>query len=545
MNDISVLVGGEAGDGIKRLANLIARLFNRLGYHIFVYEDYPSLIKGGHNFAIIRASDKPISAIRDNFDILIALNQETIDIHKSNLKKEGIIIFDSDCSDAEGIGISLTKITNENSFPSIMRNIISFGVLAKILDQELNIVSDCIKAALPKRADDNIKLAKQGFDIVKNNFLSLDKLNNSPVPLLSGNEAIALGAVKAGLKGYFSYPMTPATSIHHVLASKKKDFGISVVHPENEISVAMMAQGFAFAGKPSMVGTSGGGFALMTESISFSGMAEIPVVFVLSQRPGPATGVPTYSGQSDLLFAINAGHGDFPKIVLAPADVDQAFEFSAFALELAWKFHVPVILLSDKNLSESTYSFTFDDSKINQIIIKTETYENPEDYKRYSLKKDGISPLSFPGDKGVVKVNSYEHDEFGITIEDSKIINKMVEKRLNKKEAVKNFLKDKETFIEENIGSDTVLVSWGSTAGCVKEVAEKLNFGFFQPIFFEPFPKQQIIDKLKNKKIICVEQNSEGQLVKLLENIGLIINKKILKYDGRPFSVDELKRRLS
>ncbi len=543
MKELSILIGGKAGDGVKLGANILARLFNRLGYYPFVYEDYPSLIRGGHNFAIIRAADKPIAANYDNFDILVALNQETVDKHKSNLNKGGIIIFDSDSVKANGVGVPLSTIAKNNSLPLIVRNIISFGTLAKILNTDFKIVEDCIKAAVHKKIDENIKVAKEGFNFKNDKKINLPKLKNPAKPLITGNDAIAFGGVKAGLKALVAYPMTPASSILHTLAAYQDQFKIAAIHPENEIAVATIAEGLAYAGVRSMVATSGGGFALMTESISLAGQAEFPVVFVLSQRPGPATGVPTYTAQGDLFFALHAGHGEFPKIVLAPGDVNQAFQLSAEALNLAWKFQTPVILLSDKHLSESTYAANFKESQVKPELANV--WNKKTDYKRYTFTKDGVSPLAFPGDKAVIKATSYEHDEFGITTEDIDPIINMTSKRLQKKDSIIKYLKNKETVTTYgNKNSDTVLITWGSTIGTVREVGEELNLKVLQPLFLEPFPAK-IKDELKNaKKIICVEVNATGQLASLLKDNGINVDKVILKFDGRPITINELKIKL-
>jgi 2-oxoglutarate/2-oxoacid ferredoxin oxidoreductase subunit alpha len=544
MVDFSVLIGGKAGDGVKLGANIIARMFNRLGYFVFVYEDYPSLIRGGHNFAVIRASDKKITANKEIVDALIALDQETVEKHRFALSKEGVLIFDSDKIKADGFGISLSKIVEESSLPSIVRNVVSFAVLAKVLGVDFSLVEDCIRSCVSKKVEENIIVAKKGYEFVEVKK-KIKKLKNSPKPLITGNDAISLGAVKAGLKAFVSYPMTPASGILHTLAANNKEFNISVVHPENEIAVALMAEGLAYAGLKSMVATSGGGFALMTEAVSFAGQAEFPIVFVLSQRPGPATGVPTYSAQGDLFFAIHSGHGDFPKIVLAPSDVDQAFYLSADALNLAWKFQVPVILLSDKNLSESTFSASFDENNVD--VEKGVLWNKKGSYKRYSFSVDGVSPLAFPGESAVVKATSYEHDEYGITTEEFKMIVDMMNKRLKKKDSIIDFLDKKETVkVFGNEKSKVVVFSWGSTFGVVKEVAEDLGIKAVQPLFLEPFPVKKIKNFLKGaEKVVCVECNASGQLASLLACNGFNVDNVLLKFDGRPFFVDELKDKIN
>jgi len=552
MAELSVLIGGKAGDGVKLGSNIIARLFNRLGYNVFVYEDYPSLVRGGHNFAVVRASDKHVSANSSVVDVLIALNQETVEKHAQNIKDEGLVIFDSDVvktdmiSGVGRIGVPLSKIARDNGLPLIVRNIISFGVLAKLLGVDFSVVEDSIRAAVSKKVEENINVARIGFDTIETKK-KIPKLDNALKPLITGNEAVALGAVKAGLKAYVAYPMTPASSILHVLAKFQDDFGIAAIHPENEIAVATMAEGLAFAGVRSMVGTSGGGFALMSESLSLAGMAELPVVFVLSQRPGPATGVPTYTAQEDLFFSLFTGQGEFPRIVIAPGDADQAFFLSGFALNLAWKFQVPVILLIDKHLSESTFSASFDENEVK--VAEAVLWDKQGEFKRYSFSDDGVSPIAFPGDaEAVVKASSYEHDEAGITVENPKAIVEMFSKRLKKRDSIVSFVDDGEVETVRTFGkadSDVVLVAWGSTVGVVKEVGELLGLKVVQPLFLEPFPLRKIKQAIGDaKRIICVEVNATGQLASLLQNNGIKVNNVLLKFDGRPFFIDELKSKV-
>lgn len=552
-NEYSILIGGQAGDGIKQSGNSIAKLFNRLGYWIFVYLDYPSLIKGGHNFAIVRAKSQKILGHKDKVDILIALNQETINKHSHRLQEKSLLIFDSTfikihpVSKAKNLGLPFGEIVRNKKLPQIARNSAALGALSSVLGIEFSIVEDVIKNSIRKKIKENIEVAKESYDLTKKSKKSsrILKFKSSLKPLLTGNEAIALGAVKAGLKAYISYPMTPSTSILHYLAENEEKFNIVTVQPENEISVIGMIQGAAFAGIKTMTGTSGGGFALMTEHFSLAGQAEIPTVIILSQRPAPSTGVPTYTGQSDLFFSLFAGHGEFPRIVLAPGDADEAFYLSAEALNLAWKFQIPIILLSDKHLSESIFSTEFNENKV--VIENPKPWNKKGEYKRYTLTKDGISPLVFPGEKqAVIKSNSYEHDEFGITTEDPEYIIKGNKKRLKKLKTIEDEIKKKETVkIYGNPKSKTVLITWGSTKGAVIEAAKIHNLKVVQPLYLKPFPVWDLKKHLKNvKKIINVELNSTGQLGTLLKFNGFEVTDSILKYDGRPFAIDELEEKI-
>ena len=394
-------------------------------------------------------------------------------------------------------------------------------------------------------------LAKKGYEYAEKNFGRIDELkriDRPPKPLLTGNQAIALGAVKAGLKVYIAYPMTPSTSILHYLAGHQDKLGVTVVQPENEIAVIIMALGASYAGARSMVASSGGGFALMQEAISMSGITEVPVVIVECQRGGPSTGVATYTSQADLKFVINAGHGDFPKVVVAPGDTEEAFYKTAEALNLAWKYQVPVIVLSDKHLSESYKTTSIDESNISKEEVKMAN--GGIGYKRYELTEDGISPLAFPGTLGaVVKANSYEHNPNGYATDEPELINKMQEKRLRKYAQLITDLRSRETVkIYGEKDADNLVVSWGSTKGAILEAIKllKRKFKFLHVIYLKPFPVWEVkkhLDKAKN--VISVECNSNGQFASLLrEETGFLVNKKILKYDSRPFDPEDLANRI-
>lgn len=540
MEEVSILIGGKAGEGIKQGGNLVARLLSRYGWYVFVYEDYPSLIRGGHNFSIIRASKKPVKIHKQKVDILFAFNDETLKIHQKEIHKETIVVYDAQQDYKKGIKIPMNQIVQEQKLPLFTKNALVLGMTAKILNISFKRVSDLLKEVFPDYQKENIKAAEIGYKLVPS-VINLPKLRKPPKPLLTGNEAIALGAAKAGLKLYIAYPMTPATSVLHFFANHQNDLGVRIVQPESEIAAVLMAEGAAYAGVRSMVGTSGGGFALMNEALSMAGQAEIPVLFILSQRAAPSTGVPTYTMQGDLLFALNAGHGEFQRIVAAPGDTEQAFRLTGEVLDLVWKYQMPGIILSDKHLSESTFSTEIDLREVRPEMPKL--WKEKKGYKRYLFTEDGVSPLAFPGTKGnIVKSTSYEHDEYGITTEEPDKIEKMIEKRARKKDALIDELKKKETVkVYGNQRSKKVLIGWGSTQGVLKEVAEELKIKFVQILYLEPFPKWELEKVLEpGAEIIDVETNSTGQLTTILRANGFRVDHKILKYDARPFTAEEL-----
>lgn len=538
--DFSILIGGAAGQGSRKAGLIIGKIFSNLGYKVFIYDDYQSLIKGGHSFSLIRVSEKEYNCSKEKIDILLALDERTIQEHINDLSEDGIIVFNSDKVKSEGIGINIETIVKESEGISIMANTALIGGFARIVGVEFESLKTVLEHEISKGIEKNLEIAKKAYDSMEEKIRIEDI--GDPLSLLTGNEALSLGAVVAGLETYIAYPMTPATGIMNYLA-ELKDCNVLVAQLENEIAVINAAIGASFSGKRTMIGTSGGGFALMTEGISLAAMTETPIVIINSQRPGPATGVPTYSGQSDLLFTLNSGHGDFVKFVFAPGDTEEAFLMAAKAINLAFIYQTPVIVLMDKNLSESTFSFN---KNILTEVKKEEgcLWNGKKEYKRYEITENGISPIAFPGGEAIVKATSYEHDEYGISTEDKKIIKEMQEKRLRKFEAMKKETEEMKA-VNTSGDSEVAVFCFGSLKGVVKSVCEKLELKMIQPIVLEPFPEKQIKESLKGvKKIICVESNSLGQLSRLLNQYGIKVDENILKYDGRPFTEEELENKL-
>ena len=569
MNDFSTLVGGIAGDGINEAGITISRLFSRLGYRIYMYYDYPSLIRGGHNFSLVRASTERIASHMDQIDALIALNQETLEKHKGRLKDSSFVIYDADRVELDdpkhkSCGLTITQILKEFAAPSVMKNTCILGGYCKVVGIDWAVLEDVLKKHIPKKLELNLLVARKGYDQALQlchmdrradgpaDSLSgshADKQVEKPLAILTGNQALSLGLINAGLGAYVAYPMTPSSSVLDFMARYAQDFGLKVVHPESEIAVMIMAQGFAYAGVRAAVGTSGGGFCLMTEGLSLAGMAEIPVAIVMAQRMGPSTGLPTYTAQGDLHFVLNAGQGEFPRFVVAPGDAEEAYCWSDIALRLAWKFQVPAFILTDKIVSESQYSF--------DIELAGETNEHEQlsallwdgrgEYKRYLYTDSGVSPLAFPPQKGqAIKTDSYTHDEGGITTEDPKITRETSDKRQRKGQALAQELERFETvkvFGDEK--SKTALLSWGSNKGVCMEASRKLGLRMIQVLVLSPFPDKLVKRALQGvEKLIAVECNSTGQLANLAGFYGIEIHDRILKYDGRPFSVEDLLREI-
>ncbi len=541
MKEVSVIVGGKAGDGINNAGAIIAQIFNHLGYYIYIYTDYPSLIRGGHNYALIRAADIPVGTYNDHIDYLVALNQETLALHLPQCP-DCTIVANADLvkSVQNGQTVSVNTILKEESAAPITANSVMIGAFAKSAGIPWEIVSEVFRLHMPK-AEENSRVARRAYDQTK----MTRPISAVPGPthsLLSGNEAIGLGLVAGGLSSYIAYPMTPASTLLHFLAGNAERFGITVFHPENEIAVILMALGSAVAGARTAIGTSGGGFCLMTEGLSFAAMAEIPIVIVVSQRTGPSTGLPTYTGQSDLNFVLHAGQGEFPRFVVAPADPGEAYLWSAAAIGLCWKYQIPTFILLDKTLSEGTYSV--DNNYLGNLPVSDPVlWDGDAPYKRYLDTPSGISPLAFPGGKdAIVKVNSYAHDEGGITTEEAKLVTQMTEKRRKKEAKLREELIQYPCInVRGSTGATTALLCWGSVRNACDEVAGRLGLRVIQPVVLSPFPEQQFSVACRGvKQLIAVEENATGQLASLVREYGTKVGATILKYDGRPFTPDEL-----
>lgn len=540
-NDFSVLIGGSAGDGINQAGLLIARILNQIGYRIYIYYDYPSLIRGGHNFSIIRASKDKIATHLDRIDYLLALNQETVDLHKGRLRNSNHIIYNSDMVKSEGVGIPLDTIIKKENALAITHNSCIIGAFCKSINIKWDVLERVFKKHIRKEIEQNLKIARSGYDISQE-LTKIEPLAQPALPLISGNEAVGLGLIKGGLGAYLAYPMTPVSNLLHYLAGVSEELGLKVIHPENELGVMLMSLGFAYAGKRVAVGTSGGGFCLMTEGLSLSGMAEIPVTLVIGQRPGPSTGMPTYSCQSDLHFVLNAGQGEFVRFVVAPGDAEETYAWSTLALDFSWKYQIPAFILIDKTLSEGVFSFDINSLKEQPRPAPT-LWDKQAPYQRYLNTETGISPLAFiPEPNAVIKVNSYEHDETGITTEASQMTQSMQEKRLRKEGYLIKELDNYETVnVYGNKTSSTALLCWGSNKGVCVELANRLGLKVIQPLVLSPFPVKQFQKAFNNvQNVICVENNATGQLVRLVNSYGFTVHKRISKYDGRPFSLDEL-----
>jgi 2-oxoglutarate ferredoxin oxidoreductase subunit alpha len=579
VNDFSFLIGGEAGAGISRSGFLFAKAGMRGGLHIFGTNDYQSLIRGGHNFYVVRMSEKEMYSQADNINLLIALNAETVTLHKSELVPNGGIICDTDdvALTSEMLGrpdlklypIPLRKIVvDELKEPHslIMRNTVALGAAVAITDYDLGLLEEVMRDTFKaETAKSNIKAAHVGYDYVRRKFdddfeYQLRKTDNAGKHriFLSGNEAVGLGAVKAGCKFYSGYPMTPTTGILHFMTSNERDFSMIAMQPEGEVAAINMVAGAAFAGVRAMTATSGGGFCLMSEGLGMAGMTETPVVVMVGQRPGPSTGLPTYSAQGDLRFVVHAGQDEFPRIVVAPGDVEECFYETMRAFNWAEKYQLPVIILTDKFVLESEVSvepFDGDRVKVERGSFISGRYEGGEEYRRYEVTETGVSPRAVPLTKGaIVHANSDEHTDDGYTSEDPIVTSTMMDKRMRKLDTISKEFEERNVETTKFYGSEdaqATVVSWGSTKGPIREAiklltAEGVAVNFLQILYLHPFPKARVEQVLNRaKKTIVVENNKTSQLSGLIrERLLRKADHKILKYDGRPFNPGDLAARI-
>ena len=539
------IVGGKAGEGVRKAGSVASQIFVNKERDVFQMDDYMSLIRGGHNFSVVSTRKNTIYSQYLSADLIVNFDERSYKNHISHLADGGIIVYNSDEIDGDiGIGVPLTSEAKKFASKTLLYGVGAVAILACSIGTSKNDLNELIKQEYPSGINDNLAYSNKIYDLVYPNLwnkFNIEK-GTKKKPLLYGNYAIALGALAGGLDVYYGYPMTPSSSILHYLAALAEKFGLAVVHPESEIAVINMAIGSAYTGARTMVGTSGGGFALMTEGISLAGMVEAPILCVLSTRPAPATGVPTYTEQGDLYFALNAGHGEFLRIVASPGTIEEAYYLAAELLDLAWKFQTPSILLTDMHLSDSamTIDLDLDKTKWSEPEVSKEST-----YKRYVDTETGISPMLFPPSKVVVRWNSHEHDEFGITTEEPTAVSLMHNKRIKKIQAIKNILRNRKTI---NVYGDKGLIifTYGSST---MSVLEAINYGqieavVIQPIYLNPLPVWEL-EKYKNKKAIVVEQSSIGQFSNLLkEQAGLSFEKVIKQYNGRPFDPIELSNKI-
>jgi 2-oxoglutarate ferredoxin oxidoreductase subunit alpha len=563
--DNTIRIGGKAGQGLQSIGGMLARVFSRLGFHVFSHQDYMSRVRGGHNFYQVRFSNQEIMASKEKVDILVALDLNTIEIHGKSLDPQGMVVYDAEMTkksfdDPAYLNVPFEKIAVEKGGSKIVSNTVATGAVFGMLGMELGIYEEVIKETFKKKGEEvvskNISAAMAGFEYAVKECLrcsfTVPQKGAHQLMLLNGNQAIGLGAVMSGCKFYSAYPMTPSTGVMIFLASRAKECGIMVEQAEDEIAAINMALGGSFAGVRAMTGSSGGGFALMVEGLSLAAMTETPIVIAEVQRPGPATGLPTRTEQGDLLFVLHSGHGEFPRVVFAPGTPEQAFYLTNKAFDLAEKYQIPAFVMSDQYLSDSqwTYKSLYPDKlHYTDYRLRGKAFESLTGYRRHAITKDGVSPLGVPGEsRHVVVTDSDEHDEEGHIIEDAETRNAMVRKRvLDTLPRIRQEMSPPFLYGEKR--PEIVLCGWGSTYGPIKEVVDVLSKDrsvamlHFSEIY--PFPSTEEYNYLevlgRSKRAICIENNATGQFAHHIRaELGYRFSNTINKYDGRPFMVETL-----
>ena len=559
--DLSVSIGGAAGQGIATPGNILARIVARRGLYLYAYNAYQSIVRGGHIFLTVRISDHKLYSHGDRLDLLVCLNQDTMDRHLGLMGSGSRVIFNSDTitPGPAGDGALMCPMPvaelSEGSRNKLIQNTISLGVMAFLLGMDFQNLEDALTLQLQRKdrdtIDENVGVARAGFDYAARNFEPYPEavpIGPKPLALWTGNEALAMGGAAAGVKFYAAYPMSPSTGVLHWMARNARELGIMVRQAEDEIAVANMTIGAAHTGCRAMCATSGGGFALMTEAIGSAGMMEIPAVFINVQRAGPSTGVPTKTEQGDLWQVLGASQGDFERFIVAPRNALDGFNTIPELFDLCDRYQCPGIVISDLLNSEGTFSIDPDDIDMHPAIDRGEVITEPsttDSYLRYKDTKSGISPRALPGIEGYVHVVATdEHDEDGVLISDEFTDphkrRRMVEKRARKFKDVARAVAPPE--LEGPADAEVTLIGWGSTYGVIKEAVVQLETAGIAanhlPIkWIVPFHVRAVSDVVAAaKRTIIVENNYSGQFFRYLRSeTGLGVDGHIRKYDGEPF----------
>lgn len=573
-NEFVIAIGGKAGQGVLSMGDFIRHIVQDLGLYSFIWVDYPSLIKGGHNVVFIRVSNKPVYAPVEYITYFIALDSESIEIHYDEIVSEGVLIYDKDSAKQRiytkpskkqlffGVGVPFQSISRGINKSPRYANTAAISTLHFVLGWSLDGYKSLIKKKFKKKSqtiiDDNIKAIDQAYQYSEDNYDAIFKntlLKGEAKPYYSidGSQALSFGAIKAGVKFTAAYPMTPATPIFDHLAKHADDYGIIAKQAEDEISAICMTVGASYAGARALTMSSGGGFSLMVEALGLSGITETPLVVINAMRGGPSTGLPTKTEQSDLRFVLHASQGEFPRVVLAPGDSVELYMMIQKAFNLADMYQLPVIVLTDKYLATSQMMFP-QDIDINAIsvdrgiLIKKKADIGSDTYARYLFTKDGVSPRAFPGIRGITfHSGSDEHNEYGEICEDHINRVKMMDKRMKKEHSLLPDIPKPEVY--GNPYAELTLISWGSTKwACIEAVellakqditANVLHFSYIYP--FNIKKTQPLLDRIQ--KSVVVENNATGQFAGLLKQyFNFEPEHALLKYDGHPFYPQEISK---
>ena len=569
-NQISWKVGGQQGEGIESTGEIFATAMNRKGYYLYGYRHFSSRIKGGHTNNKIRVSTSPVHAVSDDLDILVAFDQETIEVNHHEMRADSVIIADSkakpdkpeDCR-AQMIDLPFTKTAKELG-TTLMKNMVAVGATCALMDLETETFESLITAMFEKKGDKvvemNIQALHEGYRLMQEQLetvegdFQLTASQQDPHLYMIGNDAIGLGAISAGSRFMAAYPITPASEIMEYMIENLPKVGGTVVQTEDEIAAANMAIGSNYGGVRGFTASAGPGLSLMMEAI---GLSETPFVIVNTQRGGPSTGLPTKQEQSDLMQMIYGTHGDIPKIVVAPTDAEDAFYLTMEAFNLAEIYQCPVIILSDLQLSLGKQ--TVEQLDYNAIDIQRgeliqsdiEREEGDKSYfRRYALTDSGVSPRPLPGLKGGIHhVTGVEHNQEGKTSEVAQNRQEQMEKRMRKTEHL--LINEPVSGQEMHDEADILYLGFISTKGAIQEGAERLEeqgikVNHLQIRQLHPFPKDVVQEAVnKAKKVVVVEHNYQGQLSNILK-MNVMVGDKLInqtKYDGTPFLPHEIEER--
>lgn len=553
--EINVVITGSAGEGIQSIGAVFAEAVASCGYAVFTWQEFESRIRGGQSRFALRIGEAAVNAPLEGADILLALNPGAEDRYRPLLNPGGVVLSGQD-SGPQSITVPFRKVAKEAFGDVLYANTVAAGALAGVLGLD----PDVMKAILARRfsdkgrevVDKNQQAAEKGWSLANASCRERCPWSLSPrstrFMLVAGNDTLPVAAAYAGCHFIAAYPMSPSTAIITALSDHARDWSIFAEQAEDEIAAINMAIGASYAGARAMTATSGGGFALMTEGVSLAGMTETPVVIVLAQRPGPATGLPTRTAQGDLLFAVHGGHGDFPKAVLAPADPRDLFLKTVRAFNLADEYQIPVILMTDQFLAESQFSFTdLDIGPSAPEFHLADPAAVPAPYRRYALTETGVSPRLRPGaGPHLVTADSDEHDEEGHITEDLKgVAARMIEKRLRKARALREAIALPEFHNVEE--AELVLMGWGSSRAAILEALDLLAADGLKPgmiHFTEVWPLPEVRFP-PDKQYWVVESNAAGQLARLLAGeYGLPFRNHVLRYDGLPLTAEYIRRRI-
>jgi len=566
--DLLIRVAGEAGQGVQTTGNLLIAAMAEMGLHVFAIQSYMSRIRGGLNWFDVRIGDAPLYAGCEEADVLVALTDEARQTLQPYVTDGGATLFDAD-PDADDTGapegclcIPLTGIAKETGGSAVMANAVAAGAVFALLGYDLSSLTAYFATAFEKKGEEtieaNTKCAEAGAERIGEaaaGSIDAPEPTGEAVSVAGGTEAVGLAAATAGVKFATAYPMTPATGVLTYLAGVDERYGIVVEQAEDEIAAVNMVCGATYAGVPAMTMTSGGGFALMAEGLSLAGIHELPLVIILAQRPGPATGLPTRTAQQDLLFALHAGHGEFPRAVFAPGTPEQAYHLTRRALKIAHRYQTPVILMTDQYLADLVMDTPPLDDRL-RPIDRYVTTDAGEEYVRYAVTDDGVSPRALPGGEAMVVLDSDAHTEDGHITEDLEAHLRLQDKRMRKLDGLTEHALAPDRYGPPD--ADLLLVCWGSTYGPCREAVDRLrsagrrsamlHFGQVWPL------KTRLVrravglegnDARPPDRIVCVEGNQTGQFRTVLREAGVGVEAEpLVRYDGLPFTGKDIAERI-